>query len=187
MVLRFVPPVLALVLTAGCVTVPPAPNYTPPTGGPSARLLVRTLHPGQGTVSISTFEQPVACSRRQLLERTTAAEPARSEFTLRANRLQSLSFVYMRNDRRACEVIVSFQPKANGRYLMRNRAGGDGCSVELIDATNPDQPADEPSTLRRERVGLAATDNACRPLTSVTPARSRTDGLPEVFREIFSP
>lgn len=188
------PALLGAALACGCAN-PPAPAVQRPTTaasaatsakGPSARLLVRTLQPGGGTASISTFEQPVACARRQVLERTSIADPPRSEFALRAGRLQTLSFLYVRGDRRGCELIVSFEPKANRTYLMRNRVLGDHCELELIDATNPDRPQLEPSTLRRERTGAPGGDDICRPISSTAAPRGRGDALPEAFREVFS-
>lgn len=173
---------LALVAAAlsACVANPPKPQasvpaYAPPGSGPVARLLVRVNH-GGGRSAISTFEQPVGCSLRREIIGTTAREPMSQTFRLVANRLQTLSFLHVREDRRACEILLSFEPRAGGTYLMRNAATAEGCSVELFNTTNPDSPVVERTRIRRERVGLGLSDNACKPLMTTVRARGPAEG-----------
>lgn len=145
------------------------PAYVPPSGGPVARLIVRVNHVGGGS-AISTFEQPIGCSLRREIARTTAREPLSQTFNLVANRLQTLSFLHVREDKRGCEILLSFEPRAGSTYLMRNAATADNCSVELYNTSNPDSPVVERTRIRRERIGLGLSDNACKPLlTTVRP------------------
>lgn len=164
---------LAAILLAGCAAPParppaPAPLYTAPTTGPTARLLLRVNHPG-GRYTVSTFAQPVSCSRRQEFASATVREPERQTVTLAANRLQTLSFMHQPNERQACQVIFSFEPRAGKTYLMRSAADAQGCNVELVDATNPERPALEASRINRERIGFGLNDNGCKPITSTLP------------------
>jgi hypothetical protein len=157
MSLRFI--ALAAAFLAGCAAPvqqgarTPAPMYSPPASGAVARLLLRVNHSG-GRYTVSTFAQPVSCSQRQEVISTTVREPERQIVSLAANRLQTLSFMHQPNERQACQVIVSFQPRAGKTYLMRNHADGNGCTTELLDASNPEQPAGEASRIHRERIGM---------------------------------
>jgi hypothetical protein len=165
-------PVLAAALLAGCATQPvkapsPAPAYAAPTSGPTARLLVRVNHSG-GRYTVSSFAQPVSCSQRQEFVSASVREPERQAFTLGANRLQTLSYMQQPNDRQACQVIVSFEPRAGKTYLMRNTADAQGCGVELVDASDLEHPALERSRMVRERIGFGLNDNACKPILSTS-------------------
>ena len=164
-----------MALLAGCAENPAKPpattsSYTAPSGGPTARLLVRVNHLG-GRYSISTFDQPVGCSLRREFTSATAREPESQAFVLAANKLQTLSFLHVRADRQACEVVLSFEAKAGNTYLMRNIANAEGCRVELFNATNADAPTVERTRIRRERVGMGLNDNACKPLMSTVRPR----------------
>jgi hypothetical protein len=158
-----------------------APGYQGPTSGPSARLLVRVSHPG-GRYSVSNFDQPVACTHRREFVSATALEPASATFELVANKLQTLSFLHVRPDRKGCEVIVSFEPRAGNSYLMRNTANAEGCRVELFNTTNADGAVVERTRIRRERIGMGLADNACKPLTSTVP-RTGQSAAPDASGE----
>jgi hypothetical protein len=165
------------------------PAYAPPASGPAARLLVRVNHVG-GLYSVSAFEQPVACSHRRQFVASTAREPESQAFTLAANKLQTLSFTHLRADKRGCEVIVSFEPRAGNTYLMRNTATAEGCSVQLFNTSNADAPVVERTRIRREKVGFGRIDDACKPLTSTIPrpaagANGRDPGKPDDALEPF--
>lgn len=147
-----------------------APLYAPPTNGPTAKLLLRVQHPG-GRYTISTYEQPIGCSHRQEFVSATVREPERQAVVIAANRLRTISFMHVLENRQACQVILSFEPKAGATYLMRNFADAKGCNIDLINASNPEQPVRESSAIERERVGLGLIDNACKGLASTTPAR----------------
>ena len=168
-------PLIAAVLLSGCATAPtkpaaPAPLYSPPTSGPTARLLLRVINPG-GRYTISTYAQPVSCSQRQEVVSTTVKEPERTSMTLAANRLQTISFMQQPNERTACQVIFSFEPRAGKTYLMRGASDVQGCSIELYDATNPDRPVAETTRMHRERIGYGQNDNACKAITSTAAPR----------------
>lgn len=161
---------LAAILAAGCNTLPTAipnqaPLYAAPASGPLAKLLLRVSIP-DGRYTLSTFSQPVGCSGRQDFVSSTLKDPERQTVVLSANKLQTISFLHETTDRRTCQVIVSFQPRSGNTYLMRNRSTADSCSVELINATNPDAPSVEASRIKRERIGYGKIDNACKPLIS---------------------
>jgi hypothetical protein len=163
-------PLIAVVLLAGCAAPAnrphaPAPLYSAPTSGPTARLLLRVNNPG-GRYTISTYAQPVSCSQRQEFVSATVREPERIAVNLAANRLQTLAFMHQPNERQACEVIVSFEPRAGKTYLLRGAADAQGCNLELVDASNPERPAAEATRIARERIGFGLVDNACKPITS---------------------
>jgi hypothetical protein len=173
---------LAATVFAGCVSNPPlaqAPLYISPTSGPTARLLLRINHTG-GRYTVSSFAQPLGCSHRQEFVSATVREPERQIVTLPANRLQTLSFMHVRDDRQSCQVIVSFEPRAGNTYLMRNTADAKGCTVELVNASNPEVPMQERSRIVRERVGMGLNDNACKPLTSTVSVLPAKGAAPEV-------
>lgn len=168
-------PLFAAVLLAGCAapsTRPvQAPLYSAPASGPTARLLLRVINPG-GRYTLSTYAQPVSCSQRQEFVSATVREPDRTTVNLTANRLQTISFMHQPNEREACQVIFSFEPRAGKTYLLRGTADAKGCNIELYDATNPDRPVAEASRIARERVGFGQNDNACKPLASTAAPRS---------------
>lgn len=181
---------LAAAALSACVANPPkpsasAPAYTPPGSGPVARLVVRVNHVG-GRYAISTFEQPVGCSLRREIASATAREPMSQTFNLVANKLQTLSFLHVREDKRTCEILLSFEPRAGSSYLMRNSATAEGCSVELFNTTNPDSSVIERTRIRRERVGVGLSDNACKPiLTTVRPKGDAPAGALDPFIELL--
>lgn len=171
---------LAAAALPACVANPPkplasAPAYAPPSGGPLARLTIRVNHVS-GHSTISTFEQPVGCSLRREIASVTAREPVNQPFNIVANRLQTLSFLHVGADKRTCEILFSFEPRAGNSYLMRNAATSQGCRVELFNTTNPDSPAVERTGIRRERVGVGLNDNACKPLMTTVRPRGPAEG-----------
>lgn len=186
-------------LAAGCAAPGPAPGgpaaapaYVAPTQGPRATLLVRVVHAG-GRYAVSTYEQPVTCSRRREITGGAQKDPERVSTQLAAARLQTLSFMFVRPDTRVCEITISFEPVRARSYLMRSFVEGERCRVELIDATSPDAPAPV-QHLRRERLGHGMHDNACRPLANAvmqpapgTPSTARDGGAPSLddFRDLL--
>ncbi len=164
-------PLILVALALGACVANPAkpgarfPGYEAPAAGPTARLVVRVNNPG-GHYTVSTFEQPVACTKRREFVSATALQPESATFALVANKLQTLSFLHIRPDRRGCEIIVSFEPRAGNSYLMRNTATAEGCQVELFNATDANAAVVERTRIRRERIGMGLDENACKPLTS---------------------
>ncbi len=170
--------VLGTMMLSGCAGNPMTPevlSYAPPATGPTAKLVVR-VDQGAGRYVVSSFDQPVACSRRRQFVSAAGRDPGRHEFVLAANRLQTLSFLHVRDDKQACEVILSFEPRNASTYLMRNTATAKGCTVELFNSTNADAATIERTLIRRERVGMGSRDSACRPLTSTVQPRNPPAG-----------
>ena len=170
---RFLAGLVVATALAACVTQPlnpevAVPHYLAPASGPTARLMLRVSQPG-GRYVVSTYEQPVSCSQRREMISGTVHEPERQTFTIAANKLQTLTFMYARPDRQVCQIIFSFEPKAGSTYLMRNTANAEGCQVEMINATNVDAPLVERTRVARDRLGWGLNDNACKPLLSAAP------------------
>ena len=174
MTLRGLAIALALPLLASCAnqgvrnngTLPFAPLYREPTSGPQARLLLRVTQPG-GMYVLSTYENAASCSGRREFVRATVQEPERISRQIPAGRVQTVGFLFLRQDNRVCELMMSFEPARGRTYLMRNSVEGERCHVELIDVTSLDNPAAVPH-LRRERVGYGRLDNACKPVASTS-------------------
>jgi hypothetical protein len=163
----------AIALLAACaartsvnapVRITPAPLYSAPTQGNRATLLLRVVHPG-GQYTLSTFEQPVSCSQRREFVSSTVRDPERISKQVLADRLQTVSFLHVRTDRRLCEVIVSFEPVRGRTYLMRSTGDMERCRVEIVDMTLADSPREVPIR-HRDRIGYGLHDNACKPITS---------------------
>lgn len=177
-------PFLLALLVSGCANQPtqptqpaqPAAVYVPPSSGPVATVLLRVNHLG-GRYTVSTYEQAATCSQRRQLLSGSVPQPERQQRVLAANRLQTLSFMHVRDDRQSCQVIRSFEPRAGKTYLMRSTASKDGCTLEIIDATNPEQPSQEATGIARERTGLGLNDNACKPLVSSVPGTAAPKAL----------
>lgn len=180
-------------LLAGCAgpgARPPtaAPPYQAPAHGAQATLLLRVTQPG-GQYSLSTFENPVSCSRRRELASGTEREPERVARQVPAGKLQSVSFLYRNTNRQACEVILSFEPARGRTYLVRNVVEAKKCSMELVDITSPNQPAPVPR-MQRTRLGYGLLDEACQPITSTAmpaPAGTATRDEPslDAFRDLL--
>src|SRR5207253_672602 len=98
------------------------------------RLVIRVSQPG-GRYEVSAFAQPLACSGRRTIIRSSSSNTDHGEFVLAANRLQTISFLHVRPDQKACEMVFSFEPRTDNVYLLRNFAGAEGCRVELFNVT----------------------------------------------------
>lgn len=144
----------AVCALASCRTIQP---YVPPSGGETARLLVRTSVAGGMAYGIYTYEDSHACRNPQQVAIGTAASGNQSS-TLRAGPLSTLA--YLGSDRsRLCRVTFSFYPKNRHTYLLAASQDGEGCAVRLLDATNGDDPKPEKSFVRRVMNG-----SGCDPL-----------------------
>lgn len=149
-----------LLLTLSGCAQPPVIPYSAATSGPTSRLLMRgTLDPGDaygvfllGGVQDCTLPQRVGTG-------TADANPAAT--TIAANRLSTLDVVVSKSDQSFCRVRWSFSPRAGRSYLVAARGEPGGCSVSLLDATDPDNIHTEMSARRRDAPG-----NACLPLAA---------------------
>jgi hypothetical protein len=121
----------------------------------------------------AAFAQPVSCSQRRDVVNASHKDPERISTGITSGKLQTLAFHFIRQDRKTCQVLLSFEPKAGKTYLMRNVADSEGCRSELLDITNPDAAKAEPSRMHREPTGFLQADNACKPLTSTLPDSAR--------------
>lgn len=153
----------AVLALASCYTVQP---YVPPSGGETAKLLIRSSIPGGMAYGVFAFEDAHACRNPQRMVTGTAAIGNQSS-TLRAGPLSTLT--YIGTDRsRMCRVTFSFYPKAHHTYLLATSQDGVGCSVRLADATDGDNLHAEKSFVRRVMNG-----SGCDPLNK----NVRTDAI----------
>jgi len=151
----------ALLLALSACSQPPVVPYSAATSGPTSRLLMRgSLDPGDaygvyllGGVQDCTLPQRVGTG-------TAEANPAAT--TIAANRLSTLDVVVTKSNQTFCRVRWSFSPRAGRSYLVAARGEPGGCSVSLLDATDPDDIRTEMSARRRDAPG-----NACLPLAAV--------------------
>jgi hypothetical protein len=145
--------IAALALTS-CQTIQP---YVPPTGGNTAKLLIRPSISSGMSYGIYTYADPHACRNSQRIVAGNAATGNPSS-TLRAGPLATL--LYAGIDRnRMCQIAFSFYPKARHIYLLATSQDGEGCGLRLLDATNGDEPKMEKSFVRR-----AISGTGCDPL-----------------------
>lgn len=175
-------------MLAGCAAPGggPLPAYAPPAAGAEAALLVRVVQSGSRYV-VSTFQQPVSCSGRRQIAAGSEREPERVSTRLAAGRLQTLAAYFESADhRRACEVILSFEPAKGHTYLMRNTLEGNQCVAELAEVG---ANARAVPTLQRQRRGLNLAQDACQPLTTTAlPGTARPQsgaGSLEDYRDLL--
>lgn len=170
---------MVALLLAGCAAPRaggPLPAYSPPTSGPDATLLVRVTQAGSRYV-VSAFQQPVSCSGRRQITAGTEHEPERVSTRIAADRLQTVAVYFESADhRRACEVMLSFEPARGHTYLMRNQMDGQQCGADIAEVGAGGNGRPVPS-LQRQRRGQNLADEACQPLTSTTlPGTARPQG-----------
>ena len=149
-----------LLLALSACAQQPVVHYSAATSGPTSRLLMRgTLDPGEayGVYLLGGVQD---CSLPQRVGTGTAdANPAAT--TIAANRLSTLDVVVTKSNQSFCRVRWSFSPRAGRSYLVAARGEPGGCSVSLLDATDPDDIRTELSARRRDAPG-----NACVPLAA---------------------
>lgn len=154
---------IAMLALASCRTVQP---YVPPSGGETAKLLIRPAIPAGMAYGVYTYEDAHACRNPQRVVSGTFAAGHQSS-ALRAGPLATL--VYLGTDRtRSCRIGFSFYPKAHHTYLLATSQDGVGCAVRLLDATDGDNPRPEKSFVRRVMNG-----SGCDPMNK----NVRTDGV----------
>ncbi len=155
------PAMFALLLVLSACAQPPVVPYYAATAGPTSRLLMRgSLEPGDayGVYLLGGVQD---CTQPQRVGTGTAASnPAAT--TIAANRLSTLDVVVTKSNQTFCRVRWSFSPREGRSYLVAARGEPGGCSVSLLDATDPDDIRTELSARRRDAPG-----NACLPLAEV--------------------
>ena len=131
-----------------CQTIQP---YVPPSGGETAKLLIRPTISAGMTYGVYAFEDAHACRNPQRIVSGTAATGKQSSM-LRAGPLSTLA--YLGTDRgRMCRISFSFYPKSHHTYLLAASQNDAGCEVRLLDATDGDNPRLEKSFVRRSMTG----------------------------------
>ena len=155
---RFFVPVGLALLLAACAQ--PIAKYQAPPGGPTARLLMRSvLEPGDryGVFLIDSADDckgmRIAAAGRQ------GADPAAIKVS--AQGLRTVDIYVSKADRTACRVRWSFAPKEGRSYLIATRSTPGGCSAMILDATDVDAMKPESTLLRRDVPG-----NVCVPLAN---------------------
>ncbi|HET7868669.1 MAG TPA: hypothetical protein VFL86_30030 [Burkholderiaceae bacterium] len=134
--------------------------YYAATWGPTSRLLMRgTLEPGEayGVYLLGGVQD---CTQPQRVG-TGTSEFNPPATTIVANRLSTLDVVVTKANQTFCRVRWSFSPREGRSYLVAARGEPGGCSVSLLDATDPDDIRTELSARRRDAPG-----NACLPLST---------------------
>lgn len=150
---------LLLLALSGCAQQPVVPYYAA-TWGPTSRLLMRgTLEPGEayGVYLLGGVQD---CTQPQRVG-TGTSEFNPPATTIVANRLSTLDVVVTKANQTFCRVRWSFSPREGRSYLVAARGEPGGCSVSLLDATDPDDIRTELSARRRDAPG-----NACLPLST---------------------
>jgi hypothetical protein len=169
-----------LALLSACATVPgggaapsaPTPRYTPPTTGPTARLIMRTQVDGTGTAyAVNVLADSDNCAQRQLIGGGRTGATAVPTVQIAAARLTTIEFASATADKRVCMVRWSFLPGAGRSYLLQSTFDGNRCTSLVLDATNPDAIRPEPSSLRRN-----SADKACVPLGQAKALPTQTTG-----------
>lgn len=131
-------------LLSACTPVQP---YVPPTHGDTARLLLRPTTPANMSFALYAYDDAHAC-RAPARVMTGNASTGHQSSTLRAGPLATLSYVGV-DGRRSCRVIFSFYPKANHTYLLAMSQDGMRCAVNVLDASDGDNPRPERSLIAR--------------------------------------
>jgi hypothetical protein len=145
---------LACVLAACAAGTAKLTDYSVPTGGPTARLLIRPTLGNNMAYTLLAFEDGEGCQRAQRVTRPEAGHDNQST-KLRAG--EPVTLMYLGAYRKEyCTGYFSFQPKAGHTYLLATYQDTNGCSVNLLDASDGDAPVPE-----RSFVKLAKKGNAC--------------------------
>jgi hypothetical protein len=164
---------LLLLVLSACAQPPVVPHFAA-TSGPTSRLLMRgSLEPGD-TYGVYLLDGVQDCTQPQRVG-TGTAESNPAATTIAANRLSTLDVVVTKSNRTFCRVRWSFSPRAGRSYLVAARGEPGGCSVSLLDATDPDDIRTELSARRRDAPG-----NSCIPLAAaktVGELAARSQGL----------
>jgi hypothetical protein len=164
-------------LLASCRTAQP---YVPPVDGETAKLLIRPAVPAGMSFGIYAFGDAHACGKPQRIV-VGGANTGNQSSSLRAGPLATLEYIGL--DRtRSCVIGFSFYPKAHHRYLLATSQDGASCGVQLLDATDGDNPRPEKSVVRRtmRSGGCAPLNQNLRAGSSIneTYMSAPKDGMP---------
>lgn len=147
--LRAIAPVLILAACAQPVAttpyVPPAPAQA------SARLLMRNALESADSYEVAVFDNAETCSGRERVGTGNQTVNPKST-TIAAGRWQTVEVVVSKPNRTVCRIRWSFTPATGRSYLVSTASRTGGCSMMILDATNPDALRIEPS-LRRRNAG----------------------------------
>jgi hypothetical protein len=150
--------VAAAALLASCVaTAPQRPlvKYVPPTGGPTARLVMRGAVPAGELYSVNVFDDAEKCEGTKLVGVGSSTVTPKSS-SVAAN---SVTTVEYRVDKPAlkqvCIMRWTFTPVAGRSYLVRGLSTPSGCGSAVFDMTDPENIKPETTALRRNPRGVA--------------------------------
>ncbi len=167
-----------LLLLGGCATPAPGgagglklPRYVAPSAGsPSARLLVRgAVQPGD-RYAVLRHQDAEACKSPQVVSESAPQQPTQ-QAAIAVDVLTTLEFVIVRPVGVNSCMNLSFTPEAGHTYLMQGTQIGSGCSVQLLDATQPDRPRPLPDAVLRTAAG-----QRCMPLAQARAKAPRPAG-----------
>jgi hypothetical protein len=144
----------ATLLLQACATPPkaPAPPYTAPADGATARLVMRANLPTGDRYGVFVLENAETCGGPRLVGTGDATHhPATT--VLAADHPQTLEFRLQRSDQRSCVIRWTFTPSAGKSYLFRGVGLADSCGAGVLDMSDPDHLRPEASALRRNPPG----------------------------------
>ncbi|RQP22383.1 hypothetical protein [Piscinibacter terrae] len=148
----------AAALLASCVaTAPPRPlvKYVPPTGGPTARLVMRGTVPAGELFSVNVFEDAEKCEGTKLVGVGSSTVTPKSSSVV-ANAVTTVEYrVDKPALRQVCVMRWTFTPVAGRSYLVRGQSTPTGCGAAVFDMTDPENIKFEPTALRRNPKGSA--------------------------------
>ena len=153
------------VLFAGCATpTPKLPAYVPPSGAPTAKLVMRGNVPSGDAFGVVVYDDAENCKGARL---AGAGSSTRTPTTvpLAAGALTTVDFILVKPNKESCMLRWSFTPVAGKSYLVNGLAYGNSCRAALLDATNPDAMATPAGAVRRDAKG-----NACVPMAQARAA-----------------
>jgi hypothetical protein len=151
---------VAALLLAGCAVTP----YTEPAEGPFAQLQVQVMAEGgwHQWVQVQTFDNSQDCSGIRSILKGTRGRDVR----IKAESPTSLRLIHVTQSgwpittMTSCQLIVTFDPKSNGRYRAEAKSVDGHCSLLIRDLVNDRL---EPSARLRESVDtVSGAGKLCR-------------------------
>jgi len=151
---------LAALLLGGCASTP----YTEPKEGPVAQLQVQVRAEGgwKQWTQVQTFENSQECSGIRSILKNSPSRQVR----IKAESPASLRFVHVTQSGwpittlTSCQLIVTFDPKSNGKYFAEATSKYGRCNISIRDLENDRL---EPSARLREPVDtVSGAGNLCR-------------------------
>lgn len=169
----------ALIL-AGCAAPrTPIPDYTPPTSGPTAKLVMRGYN--ADVYGVFILGDSTTCTQQQFAGRGRRdSEPPKS-VQVAADQWVTLDFMTFDNARRtSCRIRWSFQPVADRTYLVSGAANATHCAARVYNATNPDDMKLESTAVQRNSgstlcMSIADAQERKKRLTDANPVATSKD------------